>query len=194
MFWVRDIYSDEQFQELLRKVDNSLITKDNIIAKDSGNIMDSKGSIFTEHGLKHKTKNTIENHMIHEHEALKNLTQKNDYVPQELIVNMFPSTPLGCGSPSIQRAQQIVDITPQQIKPELEDVLLRDINDLLRQAKRSTDMTRERKTQMINVEPNKHTEKVLKDQEDKFENCKLEKTRANTTYTNYVEKYPMTPN
>ena len=56
----RDIYSDEQFQELLRKVDNSLISKDNIIAKDSGNIMDSKGSIFTEPGLKHKTNNTIE--------------------------------------------------------------------------------------------------------------------------------------
>ena len=152
----RDIYSDERFQELLRKVENSFITKDNIIAKDSGNIMDSKGSIFTEPGLKQKTKHTIENHMIHEHEALKNLTQKNDYVHQDLIVNMYPGTPLGrgrgTGSPAIQRAQQIVDITPQQIKPELEDVLLRDINDLLRQAKRSTDMTQQSNTQMINVD------------------------------------------
>lgn len=85
----RDIYSDEQNQDLLRKVNNSLISKDNIIAKDSGNIMDSKGSIFTEPELKHKTNNTIEHHIVHEHEALQNLSTKNDYTHQDLIVNMF---------------------------------------------------------------------------------------------------------
>ena len=151
----RDICSDEQFQELLRKFDNSLISKDNIIAEDSGNIMDSKGSIFIEPELKHKTNNTIEHHIVHEHEALQNLTTKNDYTHQDLIVNMFSPSVGGrginnphnlgsgreSGSPSILRTQQIANITPQQIKPELENILLQDINDLLRQANRNTDMT-----------------------------------------------------
>ena len=55
-------------------------------------------------------------------------------------------------------------------------------------------MISQRNIQMTNIEPNKHTEKVLKDLEEKFESCKLEKTRINTTYTHYVEKYPMTTN